>query len=100
MSDTADRQRAIRNGNKYYCTNCTYPDGETVQTSFFSKQENDQFAQGLELMGVTDITKSFYNPSTKSWHQYHSNDGIEVLNRQAMNRLYIRTKEETDSTPS
>jgi hypothetical protein len=38
----------------------------------FTKEQNDQFAAAMELMGVTDIIKSFYNPIMGEWFRYHN----------------------------
>ena len=54
------------------------PDGDAVNQGFQTKQLADEFAKGLELMGVTDITKHFYNPKIREWYRYH-NEGPEPV---------------------
>jgi hypothetical protein len=70
------RRDAREPGN--YCVYIEYEDGETIQQRFRSKEENDQYAQSMELMGVKEITKSFYNPSMNQWFRYHG-DGPETV---------------------
>lgn len=57
-----------------FCTYYVSPDGEAVQQRHRTKAENDAFASAMEMMGVTEITKSFYNPAMREWFRYHNED--------------------------
>ena len=59
-----------------FCVFYTSPDGDAVQQKHQTKAQNDDFFKAMELMGVTDLTKSFYNPKINEWFRYH-NDGPE-----------------------
>lgn len=64
------------------------PDGVGIRQDFHSKESNDAYAQGLELMGVQNITKSYYDRSKRKWYTYRNDNDVNLLNRQVMNRLW------------
>ena len=41
-----------------------------TQEKFTTKERNDDFASGMELMGVKEITKSYYDPLVRKWFPY------------------------------
>ena len=57
-----------------YKTSYESKEGERVEAKFYSKEANDNFAKGMEFMGVKDIIKSYYNKHVNTWYRYHHDD--------------------------
>jgi hypothetical protein len=49
-------------------------DFQVEDKRFYTKEENDDFASGLELMGAKEIIKSCWNPAMRQWNRYHNNN--------------------------
>lgn len=59
-----------RNIEKNFSTSYKTADGNVTQERFATRERNDDFAAGMELMGVEEITKSYFDPLTRKWLPY------------------------------
>jgi hypothetical protein len=48
-------------------------DFQVEDKRFYTKEENDDFASGLELMGAKEIITSYYDRLLRSWCRYQGN---------------------------
>jgi hypothetical protein len=60
----------LRQTEKLFCTYYEVEPGNGIQQKAFTKETNDSFADGLGLMGVTNITKTYYDPLVRKWLPY------------------------------
>lgn len=65
--------RAMLKAGPGFSVGYTQQEGDLVQgyeQKFYTQEANDAFANAMELMGVNDINKSYYDPLTRKWLPY------------------------------
>ncbi len=58
------------NIEKNFATSYEAEEGNLIELKFRTREQNDAYAEGLELMGVKDITKSYWDELTRKWLPY------------------------------
>ena len=59
-----------RNTDRYFSVSYETLPGQLTEQKFFTKKQNDEFAAGMELMGVKNIIKTHYDPLARKWFSY------------------------------
>lgn len=55
---------------KHFATSFETEPGQVTEMKFRTKEQNDDYASGIELMGVSSITKTYYDKLTRKWLPY------------------------------
>lgn len=51
------------------------PRAEVIENKFDTRQENDEFADAIILIGAHGIEKEWFSLSIHEWYRYHKKQG-------------------------